>query len=242
MRLYGVSIENRHQDGISRRTLMRRSVLFSTTFGLTVATASSPATAGKKPELIEAMASEAGLTPAAAEAVVDAFTSATTRALADGDSVALPAFGLFSVRKRPGRTKAANVTVSRVAFAPCPELAEALELTPGRHDDRRAAAAYRCGDADVVVDADRIVREVGSKRDGDLSTADATRGLEAFVAVATRTLGSGDVVSLGGFGTFSISKRSARTGRNPQTGKEIQIAAKNVVKFKAGAELSKAVN
>jgi nucleoid DNA-binding protein len=45
-----------------------------------------------------------------------------------------------------------------------------------------------------------------------------------------------------GFGSFSISKRAARTGRNPQTGKEIQIAAKNVVKFKAGAELSKAVN
>ncbi len=46
----------------------------------------------------------------------------------------------------------------------------------------------------------------------------------------------GDRISLVGFGSFSISKRAARTGRNPQTGKEIKIAAKNVVKFKAGAD------
>jgi len=55
-------------------------------------------------------------------------------------------------------------------------------------------------------------------------------------------LKSGDRVSLVGFGSFSVSKRNARTGRNPQTGKEIQIAAKNVVKFKAGAELADSVN
>lgn len=57
-----------------------------------------------------------------------------------------------------------------------------------------------------------------------------------------RRLGGDDRISLVGFGSFSISKRAARTGRNPQTGKEIQIAAKNVVRFKAGAELSKKVN
>jgi len=55
-------------------------------------------------------------------------------------------------------------------------------------------------------------------------------------------LKKGDSISLVGFGTFSISKRAARTGRNPQTGKAIKIAAKNVVKFKAGSELSKKVN
>ena len=49
-------------------------------------------------------------------------------------------------------------------------------------------------------------------------------------------------VSLVGFGSFSVSKRAARTGRNPQTGKEIKIAAKNVVRFKAGSELSDKVN
>ena len=56
------------------------------------------------------------------------------------------------------------------------------------------------------------------------------------------TLKKGDKVSLVGWGTFSVANRAARTGRNPQTGKEIQIAAKNVVKFKAGSELAKNVN
>ncbi|WP_343124414.1 MULTISPECIES: HU family DNA-binding protein [Halorubrum] len=76
-----------------------------------------------------------------------------------------------------------------------------------------------------------------------MSEADAKRALDAFINATTKALKKGDRVSLGeGFGSLSISKRSARTGRNPQTGKEIKIAAKNVVKFKAGAELSKAVN
>jgi DNA-binding protein HU-beta len=75
-----------------------------------------------------------------------------------------------------------------------------------------------------------------------LSKADAKKALDAFINTTTGALKEGDRLSLIGFGSFSISKRSARTGRNPQTGKEIQIAAKNVVKFKAGAELSKTVN
>lgn len=75
-----------------------------------------------------------------------------------------------------------------------------------------------------------------------LSKADAKKALDGFIKATTGALKKGDRLSLIGFGSFSISKRSARTGRNPQTGKEIQIAAKNVVKFKAGAELSKAVN
>ena len=52
----------------------------------------------------------------------------------------------------------------------------------------------------------------------------------------------GDKITLVGFGTFSVTKRAARTGRNPQTGKTIKIAAKNVVKFKAGADLDGSVN
>ena len=55
-------------------------------------------------------------------------------------------------------------------------------------------------------------------------------------------LAKGDRVALVGFGSFSVSKRAARKGRNPQTGKEIKIAAKNVVKFSAGADLKNAVN
>jgi DNA-binding protein HU-beta len=75
-----------------------------------------------------------------------------------------------------------------------------------------------------------------------ISKADAKRALDAFIDATSGTLKKGGRVALVGFGSFSISERSARTGRNPQTGKEIQIAAKKVVKFKAGAELSGAVN
>ena len=76
----------------------------------------------------------------------------------------------------------------------------------------------------------------------EISKADAKKALDAMVSATTDTLKEGGRVSLVGFGSFSVSMRNARTGRNPQTGKEIQIAAKNVIKFKAGAELSDAVN
>ena len=75
-----------------------------------------------------------------------------------------------------------------------------------------------------------------------LSKADAKRALDGFVGATTNALKKGDRVALVGFGSFSISARAARKGRNPQNGKEIQIAAKKVVKFKAGAELSGSVN
>ena len=75
-----------------------------------------------------------------------------------------------------------------------------------------------------------------------VSKADAGRTLAATIDAITKSLKKGDSVSLVGFGTFKVAKRGARTGRNPQTGKEIKIAAKNVVRFKAGAELSGAVN
>lgn len=75
-----------------------------------------------------------------------------------------------------------------------------------------------------------------------LSKADAKRALDAFIDTTTGALKKGDRLSLVGFGSFSVSKRAARTGRNPQTGKEIKIAAKNVVRFKAGSELQGKVN
>lgn len=75
-----------------------------------------------------------------------------------------------------------------------------------------------------------------------ISKAEAKKALDAFIDNTASALKKGNRVALVGFGSFSVSKRSARTGRNPQTGKEIKIAAKNVVKFKAGADLSGAVN
>ncbi len=78
--------------------------------------------------------------------------------------------------------------------------------------------------------------------DAGISKAAAKKALESLTENVTKTLKKGDKVSLVGWGTWSVSKRDARTGRNPQTGKAIQIPAKNVVKFKAGAGLSDAVN
>jgi len=84
---------------------------------------------------------------------------------------------------------------------------------------------------------------IGSIADkSGLSKADASKALDAFVSSVSDALADGDRISLVGFGSFSVDKRDARTGRNPRTGEEIQIAAKNVVKFKPGAGLSNAVN
>ena len=75
-----------------------------------------------------------------------------------------------------------------------------------------------------------------------LSKADAGKALDATVAAITDSLKGGEQVSLVGFGTFAVKARAARTGRNPQTGKEIQIAASNVPGFTAGKALKDAVN
>ncbi len=72
--------------------------------------------------------------------------------------------------------------------------------------------------------------------------ADAGRALDATIEAVSKALKKGDRISLVGFGSFSVAKRAARIGRNPQTGKEIKIAAKKVVKFKAGSELATNVN
>ena len=158
-----------------------------------------------------------------------------------------------------------------VRFRPAPDLAAALDLIPGEGDERRLRGRRkkrarrqrrrdqrrqarpdgghggrraggrhgpggRRGRPGVVIDAAVIARESG------LSKADAKRALDGFISATTTALNTGDRVALVGFGAFSLSKRSARTGRNPQTGKEIKIPAKKVVKFKAGAELSGEIN
>lgn len=71
-----------------------------------------------------------------------------------------------------------------------------------------------------------------------ITKADASRALEAFMNATTKSLKKGERVALVGFGTFTVSKRAARNGRNPQTGKPIKIAARKVAKFKAGIELA----
>ena len=76
----------------------------------------------------------------------------------------------------------------------------------------------------------------------DISKAAAGRALDAIIASVTESQKEGDDVSLVGFGTFAVKERAARTGRNPQTGKEITIAAAKVPSFRAGKALKDAVN
>ena len=78
--------------------------------------------------------------------------------------------------------------------------------------------------------------------DAGITKAAAKLALESFLGNIGETLKKGDKVSLVGFGSWSVTARAAREGRNPQTGNTIQIGAKNVVKFKAGAELEGALN
>ena len=77
--------------------------------------------------------------------------------------------------------------------------------------------------------------------EAQMSKADAKKALDAFVTSVTHAIKSGEKVSLVGFGTFSVSERAERTGINPSTKATITIPAKKVAKFKAGAELSAAV-
>lgn len=82
---------------------------------------------------------------------------------------------------------------------------------------------------------DAIASEAG------LSKVQAKKALEAFVSVTGEALKADDKIQLVGFGSFSVSSKPGRVGRNPRTGESIQIAAKKTVKFKAGAELSSLV-
>ncbi len=77
--------------------------------------------------------------------------------------------------------------------------------------------------------------------DAGISKAQATKALDSFIDSTVKTVKKGDKVTLVGFGTFSAANRAARKGRNPQTGKEINIPAKNVVKFKVGKDFASKV-
>ena len=76
----------------------------------------------------------------------------------------------------------------------------------------------------------------------EISKKDAEKALKAFVDVVTEQLKEGEKVQVVGFGTFEVSERAAREGRNPQTGKTMKIAACKAPKFKAGKALKDAVN
>jgi DNA-binding protein HU-beta len=76
----------------------------------------------------------------------------------------------------------------------------------------------------------------------DISKVAATKAVDSITTSVTKTLKKGGKVTLVGFGTFSVSKRKARKGRNPQTGEEIKIPASKTPKFSAGKSLKQAIN
>lgn len=91
-----------------------------------------------------------------------------------------------------------------------------------------------------TVNKTQLVEKIAEN--SDLSKAAAGRALDAFIEAVSGTLQSGDQVALVGFGTFSVRTRAARTGRNPKTGAEIQIAEAKVPAFKAGKALKDSCN
>ncbi|CAM8266943.1 nucleoid-associated protein HU-beta [Morganella morganii] len=92
----------------------------------------------------------------------------------------------------------------------------------------------------IIVNKSQLVDKIAA--DANISKAAAGRALDAIIGSVTDSLKGGDDVALVGFGTFTVRKRAARTGRNPQTGKEIKIAAAKVPAFRAGKGLKDAVN
>ncbi len=85
-----------------------------------------------------------------------------------------------------------------------------------------------------------LIEHIASK--SDISKAAATRALASIIEAVKKTLKKGDTLTLVGFGTFSVSKRAARTGRNPRTGAALKIKAAKVPRFKPGKGLKDALN
>lgn len=180
----------------------------------------------EKAELVEAVASKAGLSKADSKKALDGFVAASGGALKKGDRLSLVGFGSFSVSKRSAQSD----SVLAVDFFPEVRSTGAENRHAGRvitQEQLEEKIFEKCGERD----------NLACPRKGSF--------VESLLEETLSRLALGESVVWGDFGTFesatatSISKRSARTGRNPQTGKEIQIVARNVVKFKAGAELSK---
>ena len=91
----------------------------------------------------------------------------------------------------------------------------------------------------IIMNKTELIDAIASE--SKLTKVDSKKALDALIKATSEALGKGERVTLTGFGSFSVAERSARTGRNPQTGKEINIPAKKVVKFAAGAELKSTV-
>ena len=112
-----------------------------------------------------------------------------------------------------------------------------MEAAHKLHPRRRRA---RASTARFSVNKTELIEHIAVQ--ADISKAAAARAIEALIDGVKSTLKKNDSVSLVGFGTFTVSKRAARTGRNPRTGAAIKIKSAKVPKFRAGKALKDAVN
>ena len=104
----------------------------------------------------------------------------------------------------------------------------------------KSALLIKINNRNNNVNKTELIEHIASK--SDISKAAATRALASIIDAVKKTLKKGDTVTLVGFGTFSVSKRAARTGRNPRTGAALKIKAAKVPRFKPGKGLKDALN
>src|SRR3954470_9559305 len=97
-------------------------------------------------------------------------------------------------------------------------------------------SAYICRYKKFTMNKAELITKLAD--DAGITKTQANETLDSFIEAVTKTLKGGGKVTLVGFGTFSVSKRAARNGRNPQTGEVIKIKARKVARFKAGKELA----
>ena len=95
-------------------------------------------------------------------------------------------------------------------------------------------------EGDVILNKSQLIEKIAAG--ADISKASAGRALDSFIEAVSGALQEDDQVALVGFGTFSVRERAARTGRNPQSGETIEIAAAKIPAFKPGKALKDAVN
>lgn len=109
-----------------------------------------------------------------------------------------------------------------------------------RRSCRNAIANIITSEGDDIVNKSQLIDKIAEG--ADISKAASGRALDAFIGAVTEALKEGDSVALVGFGTFSVRERAARSGRNPQTGEPLQIAAAKIPSFKPGKALKDEVN
>lgn len=234
-------------------------IIFALVIGFSVVALANTeeASAMNKAELIDAIAGDANLSKADAKRALDGFVTATSDALKKGDRISLVGFGSFSISKRAARklSKQDDLTPRQYGClwlaSQAPEWLHGLFCSTS--DTEIIALMVESSDSSGDGSLDR-----SSDDDGRLDKEEAQRFLNSVKRVTTELLVLREDADLEGFGAFSVRENRGRklntvefdasssfvkrVGRNPQTGKEIQIAGKNVVKFKAGADLSKKVN